>query len=97
MSRARVLAAALFLVLLPQIAAACPVCFGAAGDPLNKGASNGILFLLAVIGMVQLGFVALFWSFWRRAKQGTRRGKQWRLIRGGLDGSGHAKPTVAGH
>ena len=39
---------------------ACEVCFGAADDPATLGMNNAILFLLGVIGLVQVGFVSLF-------------------------------------
>jgi len=79
-----VAAVTLLLVMLPEVAYACPVCFGAQGDPMNKAANNGIFFLLGVIGLVQLGFVALFWSFWRRAKDIRRTTKEWHVIQGGI-------------
>ena len=73
---------ALTLVLAPD-AFACSVCYGAPGDPLVKGANNGIMFLLAVVGFVQIGFVAMFWSFWRRARQQKRFRESLRVIEGG--------------
>lgn len=62
---------------------ACPVCFGNPDSPLTKGTSNGILFLLGVIGLVQIGFVALFITFWRRARAIRRRRESFHLIEGG--------------
>ena len=62
---------------------ACPVCFGNPASPLTKGTSNGILFLLGVIGLVQIGFVALFVTFWRRARSLRRRRESFHLIEGG--------------
>jgi len=62
---------------------ACPVCFGNPDSPLTKGTSNGILFLLGVIGLVQIGFVALFVTFWRRARAIRRRRESFHLIEGG--------------
>ena len=73
---------ALTLLLAPS-AFACSVCYGAPGDPLVKGANNGILFLLAVVGFVQLGFAAMFWSFWRRARNQRRFRESLRVIEGG--------------
>jgi uncharacterized membrane protein len=70
------------LVLAPE-ALACAVCYGAPGDPLVKGANNGIMFLLAVVGLVQIGFIAMFWSFWRRARAQRRFRESLRLIEGG--------------
>jgi hypothetical protein len=62
---------------------ACPVCFGNPASPLTKGTSNGILFLLGIIGLVQIGFVALFVTFWRRARALRRRRESFHLIEGG--------------
>ena len=71
------------LVLIPAIASACPVCFGSPDDPLVKGTQKGVWVLLGFIGFVQIGFVALFWSFWRRAKQLRRFRESFRVIEGG--------------
>ena len=72
------------IYLLPAIPAwACPVCFGNPDSPLTKGTSNGILFLLAIIGLVQIGFIALFVTFWRRARAIRRRRESFHLIEGG--------------
>jgi hypothetical protein len=80
----RVLAIAiLMIVAFPHLSHACPSCYGAPGTPMTKGASNGILFLLAVVGFVQLGFVALFWSFWRRAKQLRKFREQFHVVQSG--------------
>ena len=70
--------------LLPSALSACTVCFGDPSSNLNKGASNGILFMLGIIGFVQIGFIALFVSFWRRAKALRARREQFQLIDGGL-------------
>ena len=79
---ARLLILALTLLLAPSVFA-CSVCYGAPGDPLVKGANNGILFLLAVVGFVQLGFAAMFWSFWRRGRAQRRFRDSLRVIEGG--------------
>ena len=82
--RALLAAAALaLLVLLAPTAHACSVCYGAPGDPLVKGANNGILFLLGVVGFVQIGFVAMFWSFWRKGRAQRRFRDSLRVIEGG--------------
>ena len=73
----------LAVVLVPVVASACPVCYGQTATPLTKGANNGILFLLGIIGSVQVGFVALFFSFWRRTKALQQRCEQFRVIDGG--------------
>jgi hypothetical protein len=73
---------ALLLLLAPEVMA-CSVCYGAPGDPLVKGANNGIAFLLGIVGFVQIGFIAMFWSFWRRAREQRRFRESLRVIEGG--------------
>ena len=82
--RMRGVAIALAVALLPVIASACPVCFGNPGAPMTKGTNNGILFLLGIIGFVQLGFVAMFFAFWRRARALRAHRESFRIIDGGL-------------
>jgi hypothetical protein len=72
------------LLLIPSILSACPVCYGAPNSPMTKSSNNAIIFLLGVIGFVQIGFVAMFWSFWRRAKELRRRRESFRLLDGGV-------------
>jgi len=72
------------LVLMPQIASACPVCYGAPDSPMTKATNNGIAVLLGVVAFVQIGFAAMFFSFWRRARALRRRREQMRVIQGGL-------------
>jgi hypothetical protein len=81
--RARFVLIAIALVLTPAILSACPVCYGAPNSPMTKSSNNAIIFLLGVIGFVQIGFVAMFWSFWRRAKALRRLKESFRLINGG--------------
>lgn len=83
MRKAVIAAALLFALLLPVAAFACPVCFGDPNSSMTKGANNGIIFLLVIVGLVQAGFVALFWSFWRRSKELQRRKESFRVIEGG--------------
>jgi hypothetical protein len=71
------------MLLISQSAFACSVCYGAPGDPLVKGANNGIMFLLGIVGFVQIGFIALFWSFWRRAREQKRFRESLKVIEGG--------------
>jgi hypothetical protein len=80
-SVARVAGLVLLLVLVPQMSWACPVCYGADGDPMVKATNNGIWVLLGFIGFVQLGFVGLFYSFWRRQKAQKRFRDQFHVIR----------------
>jgi len=82
-SRLRIWAVAA-IALWPRIAAACPVCFGSPNTPSAHGMNNAIVFLLGMVGFVQIGFVALFFSFWRRARALRRRREQLQLIDGGV-------------
>jgi hypothetical protein len=70
-------------VLAPCAADACAVCYGAADSPLTEGVNNGILVLLAVVAVVQVGFVALFLSIRQRARRERRRSDRFQLIGGG--------------
>ena len=81
--RVSCLVAIVVMLIAAPIASACPVCFGSPGDPLVKGANNGIAVLLGIIVLVQIGFAALFVSFWRRARALQRRREQFHVIEGG--------------
>ena len=70
------------MVTVVPTASACPVCFGGPTS-ITKGMDTAILFLLSCVGLVQVGFVALFWSFRRRSKELQRRREQFHLIDGG--------------
>jgi hypothetical protein len=83
--RKRLILIAALMILAPIVASACPVCYGNAQTPLTKGASNGILFLLGIVGSVQVGFVALFFSFWKRAKALQQKREQFQIIDGGKE------------
>jgi hypothetical protein len=77
-------ALALVLILLcADSASACPVCWGSPDDPMVKSANNGIWVLLGVVGFVQIGFAALFISFWRRSKEQKRFRDSLHVIEGG--------------
>lgn len=73
------LAAVLLLALAPS-ALACPVCWGSPDDPMVKGVNNGIWVLLGLVAFVQIGFVALFWTFWRRAREQRRFRESFHVI-----------------
>ena len=73
----------LLAVLSAEPASACATCFGAEDSPLTTGMNNAILTLLAVIGVVQVGFVALFSSFIIRSRRLRERKDRFRVIRGG--------------
>ena len=75
---------AIALSLVPSVLSACPVCYGAPNSPMTKSSNNAIMFLLGVIGFVQVGFVAMFWSFWRRARELRRRRESFLLLDGGV-------------
>ena len=77
-------AAVLFLFLVTEAAMACPVCYGDPNSPMVKGTNNGILFLLGVVGILWVGFAALFLSFWMRARALRRRREEFHLIEGGV-------------
>ena len=84
MKRAQRILVAFLLLMTPQIAQACPVCFGNGSGPMIDGVNNGLWVLLGILAVVQAGFVALFWSFWRRAKALRQRREQFHLIQGGM-------------
>ena len=79
----RVIVLVLLALALAPEAWACAVCYGAPGDPMVKGVNNGIWVLLGLVGLVQIGFVAMFWSFWRKAREQRRFRESLRLIEGG--------------
>ncbi len=75
------------MVLAPEIALACPVCFAGIGNiesPMATGMNNGILVLLAVIGVVQCGFVAFFLGLRRRARRLQAVHEELQLSHGGV-------------
>ena len=74
---------ATLMLFAAQTASACPVCFGDPSSPLTKGASSAVWFMLAIVGFVQIGFVALFITFWRRARANKKFREQFHLVEGG--------------
>lgn len=72
---------AVFGAALP--AAACAVCYGDPDSAMSAGLNNAVLFLLAIVGVVQGGFVALFVSIGRRARERARRKASLEVIEGG--------------
>lgn len=85
MNRALVLA--VLLLAAAPVALGCPVCFGSPDDPMVKGVNNGIWVLLGLIGFVQIGFVALFWSFWRRARAQRRFRESFHVVHSTSEGN----------
>jgi len=82
----KAVAVLVLLVAIAPSALACPVCWGSPDDPMVKGANNGIWVLLGVVAFVQIGFAAMFWSFWRRAREQRRFRESLRVIEGGPHG-----------
>jgi heme/copper-type cytochrome/quinol oxidase subunit 2 len=81
--RAQFVVIAICLLLVPSILSACPVCYGAPNSPMTKSSNNAIMFMLGVVAFVQIGFIALFWTFWRRAKELRRRRESFHVLDGG--------------
>ena len=81
--RARILLVLMLAVLVAPAAFGCPVCWGAPDDPMVKGANNGVWVLLGIVAFVQVGLVAMFWSFWRHARQQQRFRDSLKVIEGG--------------
>lgn len=75
--------AGLALLLFAEPAAACATCFGAEDSALTKGMNGAILTLLGIIGVVQIGFIAMFAGFLIRSKRLSERRDRFRLVRGG--------------
>jgi hypothetical protein len=73
----------LYLLVLAPSALGCPVCWGAPDDPMVKSVNKGIYVLLGLVGFVQIGFIALFYSFWRRAREQKRFRESLHVIEGG--------------
>ena len=57
--RTRFVVIAICMLLVPSILSACPVCYGAPDSPMTKSSNNAIMFLLGVVGFVQVGFIAI--------------------------------------
>ncbi len=59
------------VLLGPAEALACAVCYGDPDSSQVAGLNRAIWALLAVIGVVQVGFVAMFAGFIRRARRSS--------------------------
>jgi hypothetical protein len=79
-NRQLVLFALLVALAIPSIAHACPVCFGDPNSPMTKSTSNAVWFLLGIVGFVEMGFVALFVTFWRRARSTKNFREQFHVV-----------------
>ena len=65
--RSVALAAAMGLLLVPRLAMACPVCFGASDAPMAKATNAGIMFMLVIVVGVLAGFASFIVYLIRRA------------------------------
>ncbi len=74
--------AACILLVLADPASACTVCYGGENSNMTTGMNNGIAALLGVVAFVQIGFVALFGSFWYRTRKLRKLKEQFHLIEG---------------
>ena len=72
----------LAMALLAGDATACPVCYGNSDSGAANGVNNAVLLLLGIVALVQVGFVALFYTFWRRSREIRQRREKFRLIAG---------------
>jgi hypothetical protein len=70
---------------LPQAAAACSTCYGAADSPMTAGMNNAILTLIGVVGLVYVGIGKVFLEFRRRSRKLAEKAmarQRLRLIHG---------------
>ena len=58
-------------------------CLGEPDSRMTSGLNNAILALLGVVALVEAGFVALFFSFRRRARRLREHRALFRIIEGG--------------
>ena len=56
------------VVLIPDLALACSVCYGDPESPLTKGLEMGVFVLLGVIGAVLFCFAWFFVTLWRKER-----------------------------
>lgn len=61
------------LLATPALASACPVCIGNQDDPMTKGLSTGILFMLGILIMVFGGFAGFVFIVAKRRPQVTSK------------------------
>lgn len=75
-------ALALAALFLPRIAWACATCYGDPEAPMTQGLNAAILFLVGVIGLVQVGIVKVVWDIRKRSKK-VAPPTELRFVRGG--------------
>jgi hypothetical protein len=79
------LAMTIAALALPQAAAACATCFGAADSPMTQGMNNAILTLIAIVGVVYVGIGKVLLDFRRRSRKLSEKAtarQRLRLIHG---------------
>jgi hypothetical protein len=72
-------------LLLPQAAAACATCYGAADSPMTQGMNNAILTLFCVVAVVYVGIGKVILDFRRRSRKLSQKltvRQRLRLIHG---------------
>ena len=62
-----------WLIVLPRIALACPVCFGENDSPLAVAMNNGIVFMLLIVAGVLTAFASFFIYLMRRQRLVARQ------------------------
>jgi hypothetical protein len=77
-------AAGTFALLAVDPLQACSVCFGDPSSAQTRGLRSAILFLLLLVGLVQVGFLRLFWRFRQRARSLDERKRKFSIVRGGV-------------
>ena len=61
-----VLTAAAIVLVTPDLAEACQVCFKDPNSPMTRGAQAGVWFLLAVVVAVEAAFGVFFFIYLRK-------------------------------
>lgn len=66
MKQVSIVAMTLALLVVPELAVACPVCFGNADSAQTRGAQAGIAALLAVTVVMLASIAGFFFIYLRR-------------------------------
>jgi hypothetical protein len=74
-------------VIALQSVIACPVCFGQSDSPMAWAMNLGILFMLAIVGGVLVGFASFFVHLVRRARLAEASGSADAGPHAGLGGT----------
>lgn len=84
----RALSVCLFVAILALFsdpADACAVCFGEPDSAMTQGINKGIMVLLGVVAVVQVFFVALFFSIRQRARKIEQHKNRFQVLQGGAN------------